>query len=211
VSSADCEASDFIPTRRSLLSRLRVLDDDTSWRDFFDTYWKLIYSSATKAGLSDTEAQEVVQDTILTISRKIEQFKYDPALGSFKGWLLHTTRWRIVDQLRKRQRRAAVEVSEHQAQAETVLEEIPDSISSRLEVIWETEWEQNLVDAAVQRVKRQVKPKHFQIFELYALKGWPVPKVAETLGVNMAQVHLVKHRIANLIRKEVNRLHEKGI
>jgi hypothetical protein len=25
---------------------LRDLDDQTSWREFFDTYWKLIYGAA---------------------------------------------------------------------------------------------------------------------------------------------------------------------
>jgi hypothetical protein len=49
------------------------------------------------------------------------------------------------------------------------------------DAIWDAEWHQNLMDAAIQRVKRQVKPKHFQVFELYALKQWPVPKVAKTL------------------------------
>ena len=50
-------------TRRSLISRLRNLDDRESWQDFFDTYWKLIFSVARKAGLSEQEAEEVVQET----------------------------------------------------------------------------------------------------------------------------------------------------
>src|SRR5688572_618544 len=38
------EVDEFIPTRQSLLSRLRDWDDRESWNDFFETYWKLIYS-----------------------------------------------------------------------------------------------------------------------------------------------------------------------
>src|SRR2546422_8175240 len=91
-----------IPTRHSLLSRLKDWDDQDSWRDFFNTYWKLIYGAAIKSGLSDTEAQEVVQETVITIAKKINEFKTDPALGSFRGWLLHITRWRIADQFRRR-------------------------------------------------------------------------------------------------------------
>src|SRR5207245_5537229 len=92
------------PTRRSLLSRLKNWNDQESWQDFFDTYWKLIYGAAIKSGLSDVEAQEVVQETVITVTKKIKEFKTDPAFGSFKAWLLHLTRWRIADQLRKRQR-----------------------------------------------------------------------------------------------------------
>ena len=76
-------APDPIPTRHSLLNRLKDWDDQTSWQEFFDTYWRLIYSVAIKAGLSDAEAQEVVQETVIGVARKISEFKADPAHGSF--------------------------------------------------------------------------------------------------------------------------------
>jgi RNA polymerase sigma-70 factor (ECF subfamily) len=97
-------ADEFLPTRRSLLSRLKNWDDSEGWKRFFDTYWRLIYSAAIKSGLSDVEAQEVVQETVISIAKKMAEFKYDPALGSFKGWLLTLTRWRIGDQIRRRAR-----------------------------------------------------------------------------------------------------------
>src|SRR5215831_17246125 len=93
---------DFMPTRRSLLSRLKNWDDAQTWAEFFNTYGKLIYRVAYKAGLSDAEAQDVVQETIIIVARKIPGFKYDPALGSFKSWLLLITRRRIEKQLKKR-------------------------------------------------------------------------------------------------------------
>jgi RNA polymerase sigma factor (sigma-70 family) len=204
-------ASAFLPTRRSLLSRLRDLEDNTSWRDFFETYWKLIYSTATKAGLSDAEAQDVVQETVLTVSRQIGQFQYDPGRGSFKGWLLNTTRWRILDQLRRRKLKLQGDLPRDDSRRTDLSEEIPDPAGERVDQVWEAEWQQNLMDAAVQRIKRQVNPKHVQVFELYALKSWPAGKVASAMGVNIAQVHLIKHRIAGMLKKEVRRLQEKGV
>src|SRR6267143_6364892 len=88
-------SENLLPTRRSLLNRLKNWDDQESWKDFFDTYWKLIYGVAIKAGLSDAEAEEVVQETVITVAKKIGDFKADPAHGSFKGWLLKITQWRI--------------------------------------------------------------------------------------------------------------------
>ena len=90
---------ELLPTRQSLLSRLRDWDDQESWREFFETYWRLIYSVARKSGLTDDEAQDVVQETVITVAKNIG--KYDPREGSFKSWLLHTTRWRIADQFRR--------------------------------------------------------------------------------------------------------------
>ena len=39
---------ELLPTRYSLLSRLQNWEDHESWRVFFDTYWRLIYSVALK-------------------------------------------------------------------------------------------------------------------------------------------------------------------
>src|SRR5262245_1245740 len=89
-------------TRASLLGRLADLGDSSSWREFFDTYWGLIYGVARKAGLPDPDAQDVVQDTMACVAQQMPTFRYDPAKGSFKAWLLNLTRWRIVDHVRKR-------------------------------------------------------------------------------------------------------------
>ena len=74
----------WIPTRRSLISRLRNWEDHTSWQEFFDTYWKLIYAVALKSGLNNTEAEDVVQETVLSIAKKMPSYEYDPARCSFK-------------------------------------------------------------------------------------------------------------------------------
>lgn len=92
------------PTRASLIGRLKDLGDQRGWQEFFDIYWRLIYSTALKAGLNDAEAQDVVQDTILTVAKAMPDFDYDPGRGSFKGWLRKTTHWRIHDHLRRRAR-----------------------------------------------------------------------------------------------------------
>src|SRR4030095_12577839 len=88
-------------TRASLLNRLKNLDDQESWQDFYDTYSNLIYQVAFRSGLSDSEAKEVLQDTMIRIAKKMPDFKYDPA-RSFKGFLLHETGYRIKEQFRQR-------------------------------------------------------------------------------------------------------------
>jgi RNA polymerase sigma factor (sigma-70 family) len=76
---------------------------------------------ARKSGLTDTEAQEVVQETIISVSRHIGTFRYDPAVSSFKTWLMVVTRSRIANQYRRRKRfEAVVECPE------LLIEQIPD-------------------------------------------------------------------------------------
>ena len=89
--------TDLNPTRYSLLSRLQDWDDQDSWRDFFDTYWRLIYSVAIKSGLTETEAQDVVQETVVCVAKDIGKFKRDRDRGSFRGWLRNLTRFFAAD------------------------------------------------------------------------------------------------------------------
>lgn len=197
-----------IPTRQSLLSRLKNWSDNDSWTVFFETYWRLIYSAAIKAGLTDSEAQDVVQETIVDVSKNMPSFKYDPCKGSFKGWLLRLTSWRIKDQFRKRQREArSLGRDDRGDSAGTDLaERVPDPARPDLEVIWDEEWDRNLLEVAIERVKQKVDPKHYQVFDLCVFKQWPVARVAQALKLNRARVYLAKHRVSQRIKGEIEML-----
>jgi RNA polymerase sigma-70 factor (ECF subfamily) len=206
------DKSEFIPTRRSLLSRLKNWDDHDSWKVFFDTYWRLIYNAALRSGLTDAEAQDVVQETVISVSKSLAQSAYDPKKGSFKTWLMRLTGWRIVGQLRKRRPGGKYCNQGTDADDQTdLIEKIPDEAISVLESHWDEEWESNLMETAIRRVKSKVDPKQYQIFDLYARKNWPVGKVANDLKITRARVYLAKHRVSNSLKKEIEYLRSKLI
>ena len=198
---------ELIPTRATLLSRLKNWNDQESWNSFFHIYWRLIYRSARRAGLGKEEAQDVVQETIVSVSKSIPNFKYDPKNGSFKGWLLQLTRWRIKDQLRKRLPKAVINEDASGTPVWPVIaEEVPHSQGLLLESVWNDEWDRTILDAAVERLKRKVNLKHFQIFDLNVLQDIPAPKVKEMLHVSIGRIYLIKHRLSALLKKEIARL-----
>jgi RNA polymerase sigma factor (sigma-70 family) len=199
---------ELIPTRKSLLSRLKNWGDQDGWKVFFDTYWRLIYRAGRKAGLSDAEAQDAVQETLLSVCKSMPDFKYNQE-GSFKGWLLKLTSWRIMDQLRKRQKHLK-NCGTRTSTGTDEIEAVPDTEIS-LDAAWNEEWEQNLMQVAIERVKRKVDGKHFQVFELSAVKGWPVARICKALKINRATIYLAKHRISKLIKQEVTFLKTKPI
>jgi RNA polymerase sigma-70 factor (ECF subfamily) len=115
---------------------------------------------------------------------------------------LHITRWRIADQFRKR---APADVARRDRDASArdtaTIERLPDSVD--VAAVWQEEWEHHVLEAALHRLKRRLDPQHYQIFDCAVLKEWPAKKVARELGVNIAQVYLVKHRAASMLKKEV--------
>jgi RNA polymerase sigma factor (sigma-70 family) len=204
------ETDDWLPTRRSLLTRLRQADDHAGWQQFFDTYWRLLYGVARKTGLTDAEAQDAVQDCVITVSRQMPKFRYEPERCSFKGWLLMILRQRVSRQLQKRMQPAA-ELSKSSPQIATrdeatetnAVARLPDASDDQLASIWEVEWQQHLVALAAERLKRQVSDAQFQIFDLHVLRGWPAGDVAQTLGVSSAQVYLAKLRVGRRFKREI--------
>jgi RNA polymerase sigma-70 factor (ECF subfamily) len=194
------------PTRKSLLVRLKNWGDEESWREFYKIYERLIYETALKAGLRNVEAQEVVQETLLSVAKKIAGFSYDPEIGSFKGWLLQITRRRIVDQLRKRKPETSPTPA---GTGWPNLEQLSDP-SSRLEALWNEEWHQALLDMARVVVKRKVGLKQYRMFDLYVLQQLPLKKVTKTLGVNAAQVYMAKYRVAKLLKNELQNLENEA-
>jgi len=63
----------------------------------------------------------------------------------------------------------------------------------------------------VANITKQVKPEHYQLFDLFVVQKWPVRKITQTLGVSVGQVYLAKHRISSLLKKEIARLEKETI
>ncbi len=203
-------ADELIPTRATLIHRLKDWQDQASWQDFFDTYWQLIYAVAIKRGLTKSEAEDVVQLTMISVAKHMPGFKYDPAIGTFKTWLLNMTRWRITDQFRNRLPLAEC----HEECTETdvgdsKIDEDTNHALPELEKLWDAEWEKNLLHAAVNKARRRLDPKQFQIFDCYVNKEWPPERIAKAFGISSNQVYLAKHRMTALIKEEVERMQKE--
>ena len=198
-------------TRKRLIARLDNGGDQRTWDEFYQTYWRLIYAVAIKAGLRPEEAHDCVQETILSIAKQSKKKLYDPNQGSFKTWLMNMTRWRINDQFRKRKKDTAMAGGDWMDDRKTaVIDRFEDPKGDLLERLWDVEWKKNIADAALARVKAQVSPKQYQIFDYYVVKQWEAKKVQKRLNVSMAQVYLAKHRVGAVLKRELARLEENA-
>jgi RNA polymerase sigma factor (sigma-70 family) len=198
-------------TRTSLIERLKNWQDQASWQAFFDIYSKLIFNFALKSGLTVIEADDVVQETLISVAKHMPSFKYDRKIGSFKAWLLNMTRWRITDQYRQRPIvRHSHSNSGNNASATTagILDGIADPRTLDMEAYWETEWTKTLIEAAIGKLRRSLNPKHYQVFDLAVNKEWPLRRIAKTHRITVEQVYMRKHRVAQAIKEEVERLQE---
>jgi RNA polymerase sigma factor (sigma-70 family) len=178
-----------IQTRSSLLHRLQEGDDAEAWREFYRVYGKLVRDFALRAGLTDTEADEVVQETAIGLARRLPGFSYDPKVCRFKTWLLNQTSWRIQDQFKKRAQPgqpaahgAPAGASDSHSDRTPTVERLTDTGATDLDALFESEWRANLLALALENVKARFSLKQIQIFDLLVHQGWPGGDVARALG-----------------------------
>lgn len=195
---------DSLRTRQSLLTRLKDWNDSAGWREFFDTYWRLIYNVARKAGLGEQDAQDLVQEVLLGVAKQMPQCRYDKSKGRFKQWLCGIVRHRIIDHWRKHGKAEALRAP--LPERESLLGEA----DPELDRVWQSEWTTHLLSAALSRVQGKVSARNFLIYDLSVVRDTPTSRICAMLGVNAAQVFLARHRVGKLVKAELRSL-EEGI
>lgn len=196
---------DSLRTRESLLSRLREWNNGPEWREFFDTYWRLIFNFGRKSGLNEPDAQDLVQDVMLSVAKKLPGFTYDRSKGRFRNWLLLVVRSRLADHWRK-------VLPKQQRTVSSDAEDLPETpVEPEIAQRWEEEWRTHLLDAAFTRLRRRVPSRHFMMFEMAARQGLPLGQVAGSLGISIAHAYVIRHRLNKMLREEVQRTEEGGL
>jgi RNA polymerase sigma-70 factor (ECF subfamily) len=150
----------------------------------------------------------VAQDVFKRVAETIKDFDTDPERGSFRGWLMKLTHWRIADKFASRRklpmRQSPAAPAEDAGPRTGTITRVPSPEDD--ENAWDREWQEHVLAAAMERLARQVKPKHFQAFELYVRQGWSVLKVSSQLGLNPASVYVIGHRLTKQLKAEVDKL-----
>jgi RNA polymerase sigma-70 factor (ECF subfamily) len=197
-------------TRPTLLFRVREWQDNVSWDEFHRLYRRLIYGRARRSGLSHADAEDVAQDVFKRVAETIREFDLNPERGSFRGWLMKLTHWRIADKFESNGRLPASTPPAPDPDATlgtSTIDRVPAPVDDEDE--WDREWQEHLLAAALERLGRQVQPRHFQVFDLYVRQNWPVLKVSSQLGINPASVYLISHRLTKQLKAEVAKLQQQ--
>ena len=197
------EKSDSLRTRVSLLDRVKNLEDARSWDEFFRTYERLVRGLARRRGLRDHEAEDVAQEVFKRVAQTIHKFERAPRAGAFRKWLGQLTRWRADDKLRERARQP-VELAPEPSDRTPVQDRIEAPPDPELE--FEQEARRHLLETLFKRLESSVPARHLQIFQLLVIEDLPVARISELFGVSSANIYVIKHRIMQKLREEVQRL-----
>jgi len=187
-------------TSPTLLARLRHGPlNDAAWDEFIDHYGRHIYRWCRQWGLQNADAEDVTQDILLKLARKLPDFAYDPT-GSFRGWLKTVAHhaWQDFAQGQKRGRAAADDNTWGRLKS---LEAREDLIQ-RLEGAFDHE----LLEAAKVQVRLRVAPHTWEAFRLAAIEQLPVAEVAANVNMQVAMVYVAKSKVQRMLQEEIRKL-----
>jgi len=179
-------------THLTLLSRVRDLDDNHSWREFDTRYRDLILRFCRSRGLQQSDAEDVRQIVMLNLARALRTFEYQPARGRFRGYLGRV----VANAIHRHFRRPQLE----QRGLETsVTSELSDGDPERLEAQWDREWMHHHYRLAMNTVRETAEPRSVSVFERL-LAGDTTDQVAEDFSMTRDAVHKVKQRLRNRLK-----------
>jgi RNA polymerase sigma-70 factor (ECF subfamily) len=197
--------ADAPTTRVSLLTRLRRDPcDQAGWDEFVERYGRHIFRWCRRWKLQDADAEDVTQDILVKLTRKLRAFAYDPS-RSFRGWLKTVAHnaWRDFKGGRRRPQAAG---GDSQVQELMLTREAREDLAQKLEEAFDLE----LLEAATTRVRLRVAPHTWEAFRLVALEGVPVAEVAARVHLQVAMVYVAKSKVQRMLREEIAKL-ETGL
>lgn len=187
-------------TRSSILSALRDPAAQTAWGRFFDTYAGFIYGIARGEGLSEADADETVQNVMLELARGGAATRYDKSLGPFRGWLARLSLWRARNlRLRNRRRENAHVAAGEAEKAEKAAIPI-QTIDKGLEQTIEDEWMRTVTAAALDRLRAEVSPAHFQAYYASAIEKMDAEAIGSLCGVTPNNLYQIRRRVGARFR-----------
>jgi RNA polymerase sigma-70 factor (ECF subfamily) len=187
-------------TNPSLLGRLkRETLDQGAWAEFVRRYGQQIYRWCRNWRLQKADAEDVTQTVLARLTDKMRTFTYDPE-RSFRGYLKTLTHFAWCDFLAGRKRAgAATGDSAELAALETI--EARDDLVEHLN----KEFDQELVEDAMEQVRQRVEPHTWEAFLLTALEGLSGAVVAERLGMKVATVFKAKSKVQKMLQEVIAR------
>jgi RNA polymerase sigma-70 factor (ECF subfamily) len=200
----------LLPTRATLLERVRDPGDQASWREFHDLYRPLVVAVARRGGLTEDEAEDVAQETFRAMVAALPDYRYDPERASFKGWLRTIVNHRIADFVRQRDGRtgARARAMVRERPSTRVLEGVAAPAPTPAEDVFDEEWRRTLLLRALAELKPSVAFTTYQAVYLL-IHGKSAADAARDLGISRGSVYLAKHRTQAKLRRRVKELEAK--
>lgn len=192
-------------TRVSLLNALRAGDNDRAWAIFCGRYAPRITQWCRKWGATPQDSEDILQETLLVVFRKMAEFRYEPGT-SFRSWLKTVTHRIWLHMTNHTRRHVHPPFPVARMRPDLVVDD-PDTVAaSEYNAILDQIADRELLELATENARLRASPLMWQSFERAALLNEPRDLVAAALGISPGFLRVNITRMRHLVRDELARL-----
>lgn len=193
-------------TSATLLSRLKQPQAEASWERFCRIYAAPIIRYGRKLGLSEADARDVMQESLLILMRLLPKFEYDQSRGRFRSYLLNIVHKQALGFLRRAARHRTTSLDESGPDGRPPLE-VPAPQPDENDRA-EARWHEALFDDAWSRLvgSGRLKPETVAAFEEYVIRGRDCEEVANKHGLSANTVYQMRSRVIGMLKVEVRQM-----
>lgn len=182
-------------TTSTILTDLADFTNRQAWERFVHRFRDPIGRFGRQMGLSEADAEEAAQDTLLAFAESFRNGQYDRAKGRLSRWLFGIAYRQLLARRRSAFRRRSVAL---QTEESGFLDQIPGEADAQQ--WWEQEWEQAMLELCLHRVRQEVEPPTMRAFELVMRGGRTPAEAAKELGIPTKAVYNAKFRVLKRLR-----------
>jgi RNA polymerase sigma factor (sigma-70 family) len=190
---------DINRTTTAMLDALHDAGNANVWEQFDRRYRPILIGFARNLGLTDQDSADIAQETLARFLSEYRNGRYDREKGRLGAWLVGIARYRILD-LRRRS------AGKYQLAGESAIVDINDE--KNLSQVWEDERRHAVLRVAMEELQENSRtdPKTIKVFEMLMVHSVPPQAVADELEISVHDVYLAKSRVAQRLRKIVERI-----
>ena len=186
-------------TSASLLERLSDRPQSDDWDRLVDVYSPLIRSWIQRhALLQGNDVDDVLQEVLAVLVRRLSEFRREPRTGAFRRWLKSITINCLRDFWKSKRTRP---LPNHVSDLGSLLEQLEDPRSS-LSRIWDDEYEQFVTRRLLEQIRPTFSESTWLAFQGFAIEGRAAEEVAHELGLSVNAIFIAKSRVLTRLRQE---------
>jgi RNA polymerase sigma-70 factor, ECF subfamily len=184
-------------TPLSLLDRICSSERD-AWRALVTIYDPLLRHWLQAASLQPADEDDLIQQILTVLVRKLPTFRHNGREGAFRAWLRSVTLLEVAEFQRRQTARPALHDPEG-------LDALPSPID-KLTRARDAEYERHVLYGLLELIKPDFTPSAWRVFQCVALEGLAPQTVAQEMGLTVNAVTLIKSRILRRLRLEARGL-----
>ena len=192
--------AEFPETSLSLIARLQELGDEASWAEFLRLYEPVVYRIARRRGLQEADAQDVVQQVFVSVSRSIEDWRGGVHPCSLRAWLTAIVRNAVLKSLTRQPRDQPARTSS----VMDLLREIPDRDEAASH--FEIETQREIVRRAAEQIRAEFTRETWAIFWRTAIDGVSIAEVADSMKRTPGSIYVARHRVLERLKVAVQEM-----